>query len=175
MVIDADKMAREAVAIGSVGLNSLVNRYGDRILQKDKSLDRHALASIIFSDKQEKQFVEQTLHPLIQIESEKVLIRNDIPKHRTLWFYEAALIIETKRQSLFVETWLVTCSVETQRTRLAMRDGFNSDDVDKRLSNQMTTEEKAKSAQFILDTDQELSELYKKIAHRITMIKNRSQ
>lgn len=65
-VIDADLLAREVVEPGTVGLAKLTAEFGSRILQADGSLNRKALADIVFDEPVQREKLQAILHPLIQ-------------------------------------------------------------------------------------------------------------
>ena len=62
-VIDADVLAREAVAPGSEGLRAIVARWGGGVLAADGSLDRAALRRIVFADPNERAALDAIVHP----------------------------------------------------------------------------------------------------------------
>lgn len=64
-VIDADVIAREVVASGTLGLTAIVTHFGQDILTGAGELDRKKLREMIFQDEQAKSWLERTLHPLI--------------------------------------------------------------------------------------------------------------
>jgi len=61
--IDADRLAREAVAPGSPGLAAVAQRFGAHIVREDGTLDRAALARIVFSDRTARADLEAIVHP----------------------------------------------------------------------------------------------------------------
>src|SRR5450759_2495142 len=66
LVIDADQLAREVVAVDSAGLAAIRQRFGDDVLAPDGSLDRGALGGIVFADTQARKDLEAITHPLIR-------------------------------------------------------------------------------------------------------------
>src|ERR671913_301615 len=62
-VIDADRLAREAVMPGSRALEAVATRFGDRILLADGTLDRSALGRIVFNDRAARADLEAIVHP----------------------------------------------------------------------------------------------------------------
>src|SRR6056297_2923394 len=64
-VVDADRIAREVVEPGQPALDDLAARYGTDILREDGSLDRAALAAIVFADDAERTAVERITHPRV--------------------------------------------------------------------------------------------------------------
>ena len=65
-MVDADIIAREVVAPGTPGFAAILARYGDTLLQPDGTLDRRQLRERIFNDDQERQWLNNLLHPLIR-------------------------------------------------------------------------------------------------------------
>src|SRR5665811_644871 len=65
VVIDADQLAREVVAVGSTGLAAIRERFGDGVMEADGALDRGALGEAVFADAQARRDLESITHPLI--------------------------------------------------------------------------------------------------------------
>src|SRR4051812_1322323 len=72
-VIDADELAREAVAAGSPGLEKVVSQFGARVLQKDGTLDRAALGKIVFANDAKRKILNSLLHPYIIARQDQTL------------------------------------------------------------------------------------------------------
>jgi dephospho-CoA kinase len=62
-IIDADELARDAVAVGSDGHRKIVERWGDDILKADGGLDRVALRQIVFQEPIELEALNSIVHP----------------------------------------------------------------------------------------------------------------
>lgn len=62
-IIDADELARDAVAVGSDGHRKIVERWGDDILKADGGLDRVALRQIVFQEPTELEALNSIVHP----------------------------------------------------------------------------------------------------------------
>ena len=65
-IVDADVIARDVVAIGSDGLNAIEQHFGKTILLDDGSLNRAKLREIIFADSEQKNWLNNLMHPLIR-------------------------------------------------------------------------------------------------------------
>src|SRR5215469_13643842 len=61
--IDADQLARDAVAPGTPGLQAVADRFGSAILASDGTLDRAALGAIVFADSKARASLEAIVHP----------------------------------------------------------------------------------------------------------------
>ena len=62
-IIDADVLAREAVMKGSPALKSIVERWGDGILDSEGNLDRAALRTKVFADQSDLDALNSIVHP----------------------------------------------------------------------------------------------------------------
>ena len=76
---------------------------------------------------------------------------------------EVPLLFECGMQRYTDETWLVVCRTETRLRRIAARDGLAEEDIQKRIANQMSTEQKEKLADYIIDNSRDLAWLYAQI------------
>ena len=72
-MVDADIIARQVVAIGAPALQKIAEHFGPEILQNDGALNRAALREVIFNQPQEKQWLDGLLHPLIHLETQRLL------------------------------------------------------------------------------------------------------
>lgn len=137
-VIDADLIARSLTAEGGAGEAMIKARFG--------TSERTALAKIIFSDAKAKQDLEAILHPLILRESIQAMSDALERNPRELIFYEAALIIETRRYRELDGLVWVRAAEELRLERLKARDEAqgapNGASGQTRLNAQMSDEQK---------------------------------
>src|SRR5664280_2977664 len=91
VVIDADQLAREVVAVGSPGLAAIRERFGDAVIAPDGSLDRGALGAIVFSDAAARKDLETITHPLID-ERTRLLMQTAAPGE--ILVHEVPLLVE---------------------------------------------------------------------------------
>lgn len=73
VVIDSDKIAREVVEPGTSGLAEIVEAFGEGVLAPDGSLDRAALASIVFSDEAKRLRLNAITHPRVRERSAAIM------------------------------------------------------------------------------------------------------
>ncbi|MCF6451738.1 dephospho-CoA kinase [Vibrio sp. MMG022] len=133
-VVDADIVAREVVEPGSTGLNAIIEHFGIDIVREDQSLDRAKLREQIFSNPDEKAWLNALLHPMIrekmiedleQVESEYALL-------------VVPLLIENKLDSLCDRVLVVDVEPETQIARTVKRDNVSEDQARAILASQAT-------------------------------------
>jgi len=66
VVVDADRLAREAVAVGTTGHRAVVDRFGADVVADDGSLDRRALAGVVFDDPAALADLNAIVHPPVR-------------------------------------------------------------------------------------------------------------
>lgn len=156
-VIDADRLAREVVAPGTDGLRDVAAAFGNAVLAPDGTLDRAALAQVVFSDEDARHRLNALLHPRIRrrvAELEEQLAMAG----EQLGCYEAALIIETGSADSFRPLVVVACPEDVQLARVRARGGVSERDAMARIRAQMPMALKTAAADFVIDTSGPLSQ-----------------
>jgi dephospho-CoA kinase len=131
VVIDADRLARDATPPGSDALTAIRERFGDGVIQSDGSLDRQAMARIAFSDAQALRDLEAIVHPAVRPLIERAVEAAESAGVPVV-LVEAIKLIEAGYATRCDEVWLVTCTPDQQRERLAGR-GLPPDEVKRRM------------------------------------------
>ena len=151
-IVDADVIARDVVAIGSDGLNAIEQHFGKTILLDDGSLNRAQLREIIFADSEQKNWLNNLMHPLIR---QNITAQLDaaISPYVVL---SAPLLFENKLDALCDHTLLVDVPVEVQLARTANRDSVSTEQVKSIIAAQMSREDKRKKANSILDNHRDI-------------------
>jgi len=157
VVVDADRIAREVVAPGTPGLAQVVEAFGEAVLAADGSLDRPALAAIVFGDAQARARLDGIVHPLVRARSVELLtavpegavVVNDVP-----------LLVETGQAASYDLVLVVEADPATRISRLVQR-GLSAEDARARMAAQATDEQRRAVADVVLDnsgTREELAE-----------------
>jgi dephospho-CoA kinase len=157
-VIDADVLAREVVAPGTDGLAEVVQAFGRDVLLPDGSLDRKAVAAIVFSDPDKRRVLNALTHPRITrltLERTQRLAAEGQP----LACYEAALIVENGLADAFRPLVVVSAPVEVQIARTMKRDGCTEEEARRRVLSQMPLADKVKVADFVVENTGTLEDL----------------
>ena len=149
--IDSDVLAREAVAPGSSGLAAVAERFGRNVLQSDGSLDRDALAKIVFSDPPSRQALETIVHPYVRRRTDDWFAGLDARRHPYA-IADIPLLYEVKRDRDFDAVIVVACSPETQLRRLLDR-GLSEPEARQRLAAQLGLDDKIARADYVIRTD----------------------
>ena len=133
-VVDADAVARAVVEPGEPALARVVERFGDAVRAPDGTLDRAALARIVFADPVALGDLEAIVHPAVR---PRVLAAIEAAETvgAPAVVIEEIKLVESGLAALCDETWLVTCSPDEQRARLAGR-GVDPEDAARRIAAQ---------------------------------------
>jgi dephospho-CoA kinase len=133
VVIDADEIAREVVEPGEPALEAVLARFGDGYRHADGSLDREALARLVFSDPGALRDLEAIVHPAVRPRIEqRVAAASTWPGRAVAVVVEAIKLVEAGYAVRCDEVWLVTCTPDVQRGRLLGR-GVSEDDAERRI------------------------------------------
>ncbi|MCW5835350.1 MAG: dephospho-CoA kinase [Labilithrix sp.] len=157
-IIDADLLAREAVAKGSDGLAAVVKLFGDGVLLDDGSLDRKKVAAAVFGDDDKRRALNAIVHPIVSTLTFKAASRLR-DEGEALACYEAALIVENGVADAFRPLVVVSAPEELQVARATARDGATADEVRARIRAQMPLAEKVAVADFVIENTGTLDEL----------------
>jgi dephospho-CoA kinase len=150
--IDADVLARDAVAPGTLGLAAVVRRFGDGVLNAAGALDRRRLAEIVFADATARRHLEAIIHPEVQRATDDWFARLDASAH-PFAIADIPLLYEAGRETAFDAVIVVACDPETQVRRVMARDAVTETEARQRLAAQMPIQDKVVRAQFVIWTD----------------------
>jgi dephospho-CoA kinase len=169
-VIDADRIAREVVEPGGPALPGIIQAFGPGILQPDGSLDRVSVARLVFGNPAKLAQLETLIHPFVQREMQAQ--KKQLKDAGHLWaVYDVPLLFEKNLRSQFDYVIVVSVTdAETQMSRLRARNGWNDEEIQKRLSSQLRIAEKAAQADFVIYNDADLSALEKKVDTMVQML-----
>jgi len=147
-VLDADIYAREAVQPGSTVLAKTVERYGLKVLLPDQTLDRRYLGTIIFSNPQERLWLERQIHPYVRQRLQSKLTSLD--QHPVVVMV-IPLLFEAEMTDLVTEIWVVRSNRAEQLQRLMQRNHLTLEQARARVASQMPIEQKVAKATVVLD------------------------
>ncbi len=169
--LDADKVAREVVARGTVGLERVVAAFGESILNPDGTLDRSKLGSIVFSDEDKRARLNAIIHPLVFEEQDSWLKQREAEDPDGIAIVDAALMIESGGFRRFDKLIVVWCDPDLQLQRLMSRNGLSEADAGKRIKSQMSQDEKKKHADYLIDTSKGFEDTRRQTAEVLHRLK----
>jgi len=154
----ADQSGRDVMLPGGAAHAPIVERFGPGILAADRSIDRAALAKILFADPQARRFVEKIVHPLVIAGLRAEAARLADEGRTEVFVSESALTFEAGLAGEFDRIVVVHCAPEIQIGRLMVRDGITREEARARLMAQMDVEEKISRADYSINTSGALEE-----------------
>jgi dephospho-CoA kinase len=157
-VINADQLARSAVAPGSAGLARLSAHFGPEVLTAAGELDRARLGQRVFSDRAARRELDAIVHPLVRqlalLHFEAIAERGE-----PLACYEVPLLYEVGLEQTLSPVVVVNAPAALLRARLATRDGLDEAQIEARIAAQMPLAEKVRRADFVIENDGSTAQL----------------
>ena len=160
--VDADEVAREIVRPGEPALEEIVTCFGREVLSADGTLDRGALAEIVFADERNRRKLNGITHPrILERVKEKISARSSEP----MAFIEASLIDRKSGgiNDLLDGLVVVTCPGELRERRVAARDGLSPEEIRRRMDSQVSETEKASQADFLIENSSDIETLHTRV------------
>ncbi|MGS2717752.1 dephospho-CoA kinase [Eionea flava] len=158
-VVDADIVARELVSLGSPALSTISQHFGKSILLDSGELNRQQLREIIFSQPEEKTWLESTLHPLIREAIQQQLLSITSP----YGILSSPLLFETQQNTLTHRTLAIDCPTALQIKRASQRDSVEHSQIERIIQTQLSRTERNQCADDIIINDGNLEQLTKNI------------
>jgi dephospho-CoA kinase len=148
--IDADVLARQAVEPGSPGLAAVASRFGPGVLAPDGTLDRPALAAVVFSDPKSRRDLEHLLHPAIYSSIDAWF--ETLPADTPVAVADIPLVFETGHQRDFDRVLVVACPPDEQVRRVMARDAVSEAEALTRIGAQWPIADKVALADDVIWT-----------------------
>jgi dephospho-CoA kinase len=159
-IVDADQVAREVVQPGSAALESIAEHFGKEIIKEDGTLDRPALRQLVFSDEENRHWLENLLHPLIRTEIATRLEQSDSPYSLLV----SPLLLETGQNRLADRVAVIDVPEELQLERAMQRDNNEEGQIRAIMKSQASRENRLKQADDVIDNSGTRAELEPVIA-----------
>ncbi|MGZ4655304.1 dephospho-CoA kinase [Oryzihumus sp.] len=160
VVIDADALAREAVAPGSAGLARVVEEFGEEVLAPDGTLDRPRLGRIVFADPARLAALNAIVHPYVGRRSHE---RIATAPPDAVVVYDVPLLVENDLQGQYDVVVVVDVPPDVQLQRLTGPRGMTEPDARARMAAQATREQRLAAADLVIDNTGDLTAL----GHRV--------
>jgi dephospho-CoA kinase len=160
VVIDADRLAREAVQPGTPGLDDVVEEFGPELLLPDGSLDRAALGRLVFADDDRRGVLEAIVHPYVGRRSRE-LIAAAPPD--AIVVYDVPLLVEKSLQDDYDVVVVLEAPEDVRLGRLADSRGMSAEEARSRMAAQASDDERRAVADVVLANDGDLEDLARQV------------
>ena len=159
LVVDADKLSREAIEPGTSGFDEVISTFGEKILT-DGDIDRQKLGEIVFKDAKERKKLESIVHPRVQ---EALALRIKALSPGDILIYEIPLLVETGAAEKFDYIITVESDIENRLDRLFER-GMDEDEAERRIAAQASQTQREAVADRVIINDGDRAELFAECA-----------
>ena len=150
-VVDAAAVVHDLQNPGGRLYQVLVQHFGQEIILENGELNRPLLASLIFSNPEEREWSKQTQGEIIR--EELAALRDQLAHTETVFFIDNPLLFEQDYSAWFDETWLVYVDRDVQVERFMKRDHLSKEVAESRLAAQWSLEKKKDLASHVLDNN----------------------
>lgn len=150
-VIDADQLARDVVKPGKPAWKEIKRQFGNGVFHSDQTLNRQALAQVVFHKPSKLKVLQNILHPRVAREqaTRTKVIGKTFPQ--AVIIYDAALLIEAGAHRRMDHVIVVKADRSTQISRVCHRDGLTKTEALRRIRQQMPLRQKLQYADTVLD------------------------
>jgi dephospho-CoA kinase len=146
VIVDADRIAREVVEPGTPGLERITEAFGDGVLEADGSLDRAALAAVVFADPDARRQLDGIVHPLVRARAREMAAA--APPDAVV-VHDVPLLVETGQASSYDLVLVVEADPATRVSRLVQR-GLTAEDARARIEAQASDDQRRAVADVVL-------------------------
>ena len=167
VVIDADAITRELQQPGTEVFGAMVERFGDGIVTADGTLDRQAVADLVFGDPEALADLNAIVHPAVGVEiAHRLAAAADAPAPRgapgPVVVLDVPLLVETGRSDVAAVV-VVDADESQQLDRLVTQRGLDPDDAAARMSRQATRAQRLERADVVVDNTGDLDHLHREV------------
>lgn len=157
-VIDADELAHGTLAPDTPTWRAIVTRFGEGILNADRTVNRPRLADIVFGDETQRAALNAIVHPVVRQRWTEWLAKAAAAGNARAGVVAIPLLYEVGVESEFDVVVCVGCSEATQRARLKAK-GLSEAQMQARITSQWPVTRKMERADFVIWNDGTLETL----------------
>ena len=157
--IDADALAHRVISKGAPGYQSVLDRFGTWLLDKDGQIDRVKLGRLVFADGQALAQLEDIIHPYV-LQAIDILIKRAT---QPVVVIEAIKLLETDLRSKCDTIWVTDAPPAVQIERLVRKRGMSQDEATQRIHSQSAQKEKLAAAKVIINNNGSYDDLWKQV------------
>lgn len=174
VIIDADQLARQAVAPGSEALAEIVEHFGEDMLTAEGRLDRAALGERVFGDESARERLNSIVHPRVRAEAAR---QREYVADGSVVVEDIPLLIETGQQDRFDVVVVVQAPHEERVRRMVEDRGMSREEAESRVRAQASDKERAAAADVVLDNSgspkelvRQVDDLWETLSNRVSML-----
>lgn len=173
-IIDADDLAKAAVAAGTIGLERIAQHFGQDYILKNGEMDRNKMGDLVRRDEKARRDLNAIVHPLVSDSffSEKERLTRE---GHSLIVYDCPLLFEENLSHLVDSSVLIVADQKVRASRLMERDGITEDIAYEKMAIQMPDDQKEALADIVLHNNGNLKDLKKAVAQLVMDLKRKNR
>jgi dephospho-CoA kinase len=152
-LIDLDELGHAVMEPEGPVWRDIVRHFGERILNTDRTIDRHKLGDIVFAEREKLDLLNRLVHPAVFKEWHRRIEEIRMIQPDAIVVSDIPLLIETGMKTMVDLVLLVYIPPEEQLARLVVRNGCSRDDAQRRIASQMPIGEKLSFADIVIRND----------------------
>ena len=164
-VIDADKISRDLQTINGKGYQSIVEKFGEKILDSDGEINRAKIRELAFQDQEKRLWLEQLMHPLI---GEEVL--RQLEEVKSKWAIYSAPLWSEKNQ--FDRVLVIDVPINIQIERIKKRDNISDKLALEIINTQLTSHQRNEFATDLIMNDGQMDDFKNKLSFYLKLYTN---
>jgi dephospho-CoA kinase len=161
VVVDADAVVRDQQRPGTAVFDAMVERFGSGIVAADGTLDRAAVADIVFADPQALKDLNAIVHPAVGAEVSRRM--DELSATDAVVVLDVPLLVEATRGYPLAGLIVVDVDPDIAVERLVMHRGMREEDARSRMSRQASREERRARADVVIDNRGTLADLARQV------------
>lgn len=166
-IIDSDEISRAVTGPGGPALEPILMEFGVKVFNEDGTLDRKALADMVFSDDLKRKKLEDIVVTMVVNEFHAQVEHLKEEGYEGIVVFDAPLLFEFGLQEFCDETWFVNAGIETRIARVIRRDGATREEVMKRIDSQMPSYEKEQLADHTINNSLDENWLFEQLDRQL--------
>ncbi|MBC7443285.1 MAG: dephospho-CoA kinase [Ramlibacter sp.] len=150
--IDADQLARLAVAPGTPSLEQIKASFGAGVLGADGSLNRAALGTVVFADPGALERLNAIVHPAVRALSDECIRAAEAADPEAVVVYDVPLLVEAAVDHPFDLVVVTQADEETRVRRMVELRSMDADEAERRIRAQASDADRRAIADVVIDT-----------------------
>ena len=150
--LDADELAHGVTTAGTEATSQIAERFGREVLDSSGAVDRQKLGAIVFADRSARRALEEIVHPAVYRAIAAGMRAFELLDRSPIAMVDIPLLYETGHAADFDRVVVTVCPRSLQIKRMKER-GVSEAEAEQRLTAQMSADEKALRADYIIQTD----------------------
>lgn len=163
ILLDADMISRQVVEPNERAYLEVVKTFGEKVLNKDKTLDRKKLAEIVFTSDDKRKLLEDIIHKeVIRVIKEKITLYHEYGYNGTI-VLDVPIPVEDGFLDTVDKVWVVVSDNKIRLSRIIKRGGITAEDAQNRINSQLSQDNYMKLADVVIENNGNFIQLREKV------------